>query len=108
MLPGGTAVPSICSSVSARRLAERDAAGLQADQDDVVETVVVLDDLVGHPPDGPLHVVGRHDPLPGNKNAPVRGRQSTFAFSHGASQPPQWSSCPYGPHRTRFTVRSGG
>ncbi len=82
--------------------AERNAAGLQADEDDVVEPVVVLDDLVGHAPHGPLHVLRAHHPFPGNKNAPVRGRQSTFSFSHCTS------SCPYGPHGTRFTVRSAG
>ena len=53
---------------------ERDAAGLQTDEHDVVEAVVALDDLVGHAPDGPLDVVGVHDPAAGNKNAPVRGR----------------------------------
>ena len=44
---------------SASRCGERHAAGLQADQHDVVEAVVALDDLVGHAGDGPLHVVGR-------------------------------------------------
>ena len=53
---------------------QRDAAGLQTDQDDAVEAMVALDDLVGHAPDGPVDVVGLHDPAPGNKNAPVGGR----------------------------------
>ena len=66
-------------------LPERDAAGLEADEHDVVEPVVVLDDLVSHAPHGPLHVLGVHHPFPGNKNAPVRGRQSTFSFSHCTS-----------------------
>ena len=85
MLPIGTMTLSICCRASASRCAERDAAGLQADEDDVVEPVVVLDDLVGHAPHGPLHVLGIHHPFPGNKNAPVRGRQSTFSFSHCTS-----------------------
>ena len=38
--------------------------------DHAVEAVVALDDLVGHPPDGPAHVVGVHDLAPGNENAP--------------------------------------
>ena len=66
-----------------------------------VEPVVALDDLVGHPPDRPLHVVGVHDLGPGNENAPVRGRGASFAF--GQRPLP---SCPCGPHRTRFTVRA--
>ena len=45
-----------------------------------VEAVVALDDLVGHPPDGPPHVVGVHHLAPGNENAPVRGRRASFAL----------------------------
>jgi hypothetical protein len=63
-------------------LGHADAAGLEADEHEVVEPVVVLEDLVGHPPDRPPHVVGVHDLAPGNKNAPVGGRGASFAFGH--------------------------
>ena len=74
--------PPVCSPTSTR----------------LVEPVVVLDDLVGHPPDRPPHVVGVHDLAPGNKNAPVGGRGASFAFGHQAA-----SFLPSGPHGTRLT-----
>ena len=59
---------------------QRDAAGLQADEDDAVEAVVALDDLVGDAGDGPAQVLGVHHLGPGSENAPVRGRRSAFSF----------------------------
>ena len=49
--------------------------------------VVALDDLVGHAPDRPAHVVGVHDLGPGNENAPVRGRRAAFAFGQAGVLP---------------------
>ena len=71
-----------------------------ADDDEVVESLVSLDNFMGHAFGGPLHVIGGHDPGSGNKNAPIWGRKASFAFSHVRGP-----SCPYGPHGTRFTVR---
>ena len=68
-------------------LGHQHAAGLQPDEDHVVEAVVALDDLVGHPPDGPADVVGVHDLGPGNENAPVRGRGASFAFGQAGVLP---------------------
>src|SRR5947207_617931 len=62
------------------RLAEGDPSGLEADEDDAFQTVVVLDDLVGDAGDGPAQLLCVHDPGPGNENAPVRGRCSSFAL----------------------------
>ncbi len=59
-----------------------DAAGLETDDHHLVESVVALDDLVGHAPHGPTDVVGAHHLGAGMKNAPVRGRDTAFAFGH--------------------------
>ncbi len=79
-------------------LGKRHAAGLQPDHGDAVEAVVALDHLVGDAHRGSGDVVGVHDPLVRNKNAPERGRDPAFPFSHS-------QLLPFGPHRTRFTVR---
>ncbi len=55
-------------------LGERHAAGLQTDDGDAVEAVVALDHLMGDAHRGSGDVVGVHDPLVRNKNAPERGR----------------------------------
>ena len=91
-------MPSISPSASAKRLGHADPAGLQPDEDHVVEAVVALDDLVGHPPDRPPHVVGVHHLAPGNENAPVGGRRASFTFGHVPV-----SFLPSGPHGTRLT-----
>ena len=91
-------MPSISRERLGEGLGHADPAGLQADQDQVLEPVVVLDDLVGHAPDRPPHVVGVHDLAPGNKNAPVGGRGASFAFGQRAA-----SFLPSGPHGTRLT-----
>ena len=80
------------------RRASGHAAGLQADQDHVVEAAVALGDLVGHAGRRPVDVGGREDLGVGNENATQRSGMAALAFGHR-------SSCPYGPHGTRFTVR---
>ena len=72
-----------------QRVRQLHAAGLQADHHQLVETVVALEDLVGHPPQRPMDVVGVHHLGPGNENAPVGARQASFAFCHR-----QEPSCP--------------
>ena len=74
--------------------------GLQSDDDEVIESLISLDDFVGHAFGGPLHVICSHDPGAGNKNAPIWGRKASFAFSHVRGP-----SCPSGPHGTRLTIR---
>ena len=59
-----------------------DSPGLEPDDDDSVETLVALEDLVRHALGGPLDVGGRHHLLAGNESAPIRGRETTFSFSH--------------------------
>ena len=77
---------------------QRDTAGLQADQDHVLDAAVALDDLVRHPGQGALHV-GRGENLGvGHEHAPEGPRVTALAFGH-------CSSCPCEPHGTHFTVR---
>ena len=52
---------SISSRVAAKRVCQLHAAGLQADDDQLVEPVVALEDLVRHAPQGTMDVVGVHD-----------------------------------------------
>ena len=72
-------------------------AGLQPDQDQLGEVPVALDDLVGHAPGGPADLLGVHHRRPGNKNAPVWGRQGTFTFGQTNLL------APCRPHWTGFT-----
>ena len=81
-MPTGGYSSSISSRLAAEPPGERHAAGLEADQRELVEAVVALDDLVGHPPERPVHVVGVHHPGPGHENAPVGGRGPALAFGH--------------------------
>ena len=64
----------------------------------LVEAAVALGDLVGHPGDRTPDVVGRHHLRPGHEHGTPRTGVTALAFGHG-------SSCPFGPHGTRFTVR---
>src|SRR5687768_9932424 len=61
---------------------EGHSSGLQSDDDHAGETLVALEDLVRHSLGGPLDVGGRHHLLAGNESAPIRGRETTFSFSH--------------------------
>ena len=56
--------------------------GLQADQDDVVETAVALGDLVGHAGDGAPDVVGGHHLDPGNEDGTPRAGVTALSFGH--------------------------
>ena len=81
------------------RLGQGHPAGLQADQDHVVEAAVALGHLVGHAGEGALDVRGGEDLGVGDEHAAQGPGMAALAFGH-------CSSCPYGPHGTRFTVRS--
>jgi hypothetical protein len=84
---------------------EGDPAGLEPDEDHVLQPVVVLDDLVRHSPERPADVVGVEHLGAGNENAPERGRDSAFSFCQSGTSP---SLCPSGARRLRFTVRTAG
>ena len=64
-------------------LGDGNAAGLEADDDQLVDAVVALDDLMGHAAYSATHVVSGHDSCVGNENAPERGRHPPLAFGHG-------------------------
>ena len=64
-------------------LGNGNATGLEADDDQLVDTVVVLNDLMGHAAYGATHVVSGHDSCVGNENAPERGRHPPPTFGHG-------------------------
>ena len=61
------------------------AAGLQADQHDVLDAAVALDDLVRHPRQGPLDVGGSEDLGVGHEHAPEGSRMTALAFGHCSS-----------------------
>ena len=64
---------------------ERDTAGLEPDQDDVVDPAVALDDLVRHPGQGALDVGGAQDLGVGHEHAPEGPRTMR---SRSATAPP--------------------
>ena len=78
---------------------QRGATGLEADEHDLLEATVALDDLVGHSGQRPLDLLCVEHLGPGDENAPERGRTTSFAFGHAMSFLSVWAS------RTRFTVR---
>ena len=77
------------------------ATGLQPDEHHVVEPVVALDDLVRHAPRWPGGRRRRPSPVSGQRKRPRTGASSGVRV-----RPTRRSSCPCGPHRTRFTVRA--
>jgi hypothetical protein len=73
---------------------------LQADDHDVVDAVISFDNLMGNSPKRSPNIFDVHRLAVGNKNAPVRGHRSAFAFRH-------WqSSRPCEPLWTHFTVET--
>ena len=78
-------VPSIWRSISAILVAMGHPAGLEPDQDHVVDPAVALDDLVRHPGEGALDVGGAQDLGMGNEHAPEGPRVTAFAFGHCSS-----------------------
>ena len=62
-----------------------DPAGLEADQDDVVDAAVALDDLVRHARQGALDVGGGQDLGVGHEHAPEGSRMTALAFGHCSS-----------------------
>ena len=88
MLPTGTG-PVDALDLRAEPPGQPHAALLHADQDDAVDTVVALEDLVGHAGRRPPNVVGCEHPL-------------------GARRRLIQAAPPSGPHGTRFTVAGEG
>ena len=77
---------------------QRDAAGLEADQDDVLDAPVALDHLVRHPRQGALDVGRGQDLGVGHEHAPEGSRTDCVRV-----RPLLLLPCE--PHRTHFTVR---
>ena len=67
------------------RNGEGHPAGLQADEHDVLETVVALDDLVGDAGQRPLDVLSGEDLDPRNEDPTSRWGQSAFSLCQGSS-----------------------
>ena len=73
---------------SAERFCDRHPAGLKTDDDHLRQSFVPFDDLVSHSADGSTDRIGVEHLVPGNKNAPIRGRTTALAFSQTTSS---WS-----------------
>ena len=85
--------PAEAAHVVRERAGERGAAGVNADNHQVLKGSVALDDLVGDPGQRPPHVVGGHDRLPRHKsNLLPAGKRLLCATMH----------FPCRPHRTRL------